>query len=199
MSIRWSVRPSYFWISIAPEHFCATVFFDDPPSPPKKETKYFSKVNFLKCISQSVFSQSVFSQSVHPQSVFFQSVFLQNVPDCEFILCESFPYDSFSEKAFVTSHLCNPPWCSSGQEWRIPSFSKEENVNHFQRSHYEGPLCAQALGDQARPGAFKLWTQKHSFPNVCVTGLWGEPPPEEPEYWIPGRHSLHPNTSACRA
>ena len=36
MSVRWLVRKlvgwSYFWISIAPGHFCATVVFDDPPA-----------------------------------------------------------------------------------------------------------------------------------------------------------------------
>ena len=31
-----SVGWSYFWISIAHEHFCATVVFDDPPPPQKK-------------------------------------------------------------------------------------------------------------------------------------------------------------------
>ena len=32
-SVGWLVGPSYFWISIAHEHFCTTIVFDDPPPP----------------------------------------------------------------------------------------------------------------------------------------------------------------------
>ena len=34
MSVHLSLRLSYFWISTAPEHFCATVVFDAPPPNP---------------------------------------------------------------------------------------------------------------------------------------------------------------------
>ena len=97
-SVRWLVCPSYFWISIAPEHFCATVVFDDHPH--KKSLvwskmcffQYFPKVYFLKvCVPKNLFFQSVFFK-VYLSKVYFCEMY----PTCvssklsEFTLREAF-------------------------------------------------------------------------------------------------------------
>ena len=72
VQIGWSVRPSYFRISIVPEHFCATVVLDDP-----------SSIAFgvpTITIHQGGGHYNHGGRN-HYQAFLSQRVFLQNVPD----------------------------------------------------------------------------------------------------------------------
>ena len=63
-----SVSWSYFWISIAPEHLCATVVFDDPPTITKEVATITKKVDTITKEVDTI--KCIFPKCNYPKRIF---------------------------------------------------------------------------------------------------------------------------------